>query len=42
MLNTGTMAAMCGGSAGDDDGDENRRPSKEKRDSWNCHIIGMY
>ncbi|CAN1238812.1 hypothetical protein LINGRAPRIM_LOCUS2191 [Linum grandiflorum] len=35
------MADVCGGSAGDG-GDQNRRPSKEKRDSWNCRMIGIY
>ncbi|CAN0903874.1 hypothetical protein LINGRAHAP2_LOCUS22772, partial [Linum grandiflorum] len=33
-----SMADVCGSSAGDG-GDENRRPSKEKRDSWNCRMI---
>ncbi|CAN1293333.1 hypothetical protein LINPERPRIM_LOCUS21982 [Linum perenne] len=33
------MAAMCGGSAGDDGGDDGRQPNKECRDSWNCHMI---
>ncbi|CAN0884447.1 hypothetical protein LINGRAHAP2_LOCUS14843, partial [Linum grandiflorum] len=32
------MASVCGGSAGDGS-DEDRRPSKEKRDSWNCRMI---
>ncbi|CAN1272798.1 hypothetical protein LINPERPRIM_LOCUS14733 [Linum perenne] len=35
------MAAMCGGSAGGDGGDDERQPDKERRDSWNCHMIGM-
>ncbi|CAN1247353.1 hypothetical protein LINGRAPRIM_LOCUS3457 [Linum grandiflorum] len=35
------MALVCGGSIGDD-GDENRCPSKEKSDSWNCRMIGIY
>ncbi|CAN1246736.1 hypothetical protein LINGRAPRIM_LOCUS3249 [Linum grandiflorum] len=34
------MADVCGGSG--DDGDGNRRSSKEKRDSWNCRMIGIY
>ncbi|CAN1791271.1 hypothetical protein LINPERHAP1_LOCUS19226 [Linum perenne] len=33
------MAAMCGGSAGGDGGDDERQPDKERRDSWNCHMI---
>ncbi|CAN1261786.1 hypothetical protein LINPERPRIM_LOCUS10995 [Linum perenne] len=33
------MAAMCGGSAGDDGGDDGRQPNKERRDPWNCHMI---
>ncbi|CAN1220754.1 hypothetical protein LINGRAPRIM_LOCUS46 [Linum grandiflorum] len=41
VLNTASMADVCGGSAGDG-GDENRRPSKEKRDSWKCRMIGIY
>ncbi|CAN1744223.1 hypothetical protein LINPERHAP1_LOCUS2048, partial [Linum perenne] len=34
------MAAMCGGSARGDGGDDERQPDKERRDSWNCHMIG--
>ncbi|CAN1291514.1 hypothetical protein LINPERPRIM_LOCUS21179 [Linum perenne] len=33
------MAAMCGGSAGGEGGDDGRQPNKERRDSWNCHMI---
>ncbi|CAN1302096.1 hypothetical protein LINPERPRIM_LOCUS25277 [Linum perenne] len=35
------MAAMCGGSARGDGGDDGWQPNKERRDSWNCHMIGM-
>ncbi|CAN1246735.1 hypothetical protein LINGRAPRIM_LOCUS3249 [Linum grandiflorum] len=40
VSNTASMADVCGGSG--DDGDGNRRSSKEKRDSWNCRMIGIY
>ncbi|CAN1186569.1 hypothetical protein LINPERHAP2_LOCUS38185, partial [Linum perenne] len=35
------MTAMSGGSAGGDGGDDGQQPNKERRDSWNCHTIGM-